>query len=322
MRVRFGVLGCASIARKYAIGSIQRTASLVALASRGQKGKEWAQEYGCDHESYDSLLQRNDIDAVYIPLPVGLHKEWVEKAARAGKHVLCEKALAGSYEEVKSMVKTCREHGVLLVENYVVDHHPQHEKVVSVTRNGDIGETRHFSSFYCYSPFAGDNIRYKSELGGGALNDAGGYLVFMARKMLSGEPRAATCTLFSGDAHVDTEGSFLMEFDRGRTATGFFGFNHVYQSTYSVIGTKGKIHVGRAYGIPPEVRPHITVSTQGNEAVIDAESANQFDLAFRNFIEKIGKPLEYNGLVSQARVMECLRVSAREGRRVLLKEVE
>lgn len=320
MRVRFGVLGCANIARKYAIDSIRRTATLVAVASRGPKAKEWAEEYGCDAESYDSLLQRDDIDAVYVPLPVGLHREWVENAARAGKHVLCEKALAGSYEDVKRMVRTCQEHNVLLIENYVVEHHSQHAKVQSLMRNGDIGEPRQFRSTYCYPPFTDDNIRYKKALAGGALNDAGGYLVHMARKMLAGEPRAATCALFPWNSDVDIEGSFLMEFAQGRTAAGFFGMNHVYQNEYSIIGTKGIIRVGRAYGIPADVTPHVTLSALGRDTVIATEPTNQFDLAFKDFEEKILKPFDYRGLLLQARVMECLRISAAEERRVLLEE--
>src|SRR3989338_5169643 len=94
-KVKIGILGCADIAKRYGIKAFQSidNAEVVSIASRDfAKAKEWALNFGIQaEESYDALLENRNIDAVYIPLPVGLHKEWVLKAAAAGKHIICEK---------------------------------------------------------------------------------------------------------------------------------------------------------------------------------------------------------------------------------------
>src|SRR3989338_7038345 len=142
--VRLGILGCASIVEKQIVPALREVDScmLVAIASReAAKAKEWAQRFGCEFEdSYESLLQRKDIDAVYIPLPVGMHKEWVIKAAMAGKHILCEKSLAENFNLVQEMVRVCQERGVHLFENFMCNYHPQHEKVISLIESGELGD--------------------------------------------------------------------------------------------------------------------------------------------------------------------------------------
>ncbi len=320
--LRFGILGCASIAKKYAISSIKKVGKLVAVASRDiNKSKEWAKEYNCEAETYESLLLRKDIDAVYIPLPIGMHKEWVIKAANAKKHILCEKALAGQYREVKEMVEAAEKNKVLLFENYMVDYHPQHKEVLEIIKKDEIGKLRLFSSNFCFPPFKEDNIRYKKELGGGALNDGGGYIVFMARKIFDEEPEVVTCKLNNKNYDVDLEGSIMLEFKEGKTALGFFGFDDFYQNNYQIIGTEGKISVGRAYSIPPELKPEVIVHKQNNKEEINVESANQFDKAFKEFAEKVDMNKDYKKLLSQAKVMEALRISARENRKVLISEL-
>lgn len=327
--VRFGILGCANIAKKYAIDALKRieNVKLVAIASRDwNKAKKWAEEYGCEYETYDSLLLREDINAVYIPLPVSLHEEWVIKTAKAKKHILCEKSLGGSYQEVKNMINVCKENNVLLFENFTSDYHPQHEKVISLINSGIIGEERVFSSKFCFPPFKKDNIRYKSELGGGSLNDVGAYIVFMSRKIFSEEPEAVTCKFFYGDYNVDIEGSFILEFSKGRRTLGFFGFNNMYQNKYSILGTEGMIAVNRAYSIPESMKPDVILYKQDFEKRIDVESANQFVNTFRDFVSKLLesniKEADYEKLLRHAKVMEALRISARENRKVFLNEFD
>ena len=321
-KIRFGVLGCANIARKYGIAAIKKVGELIAVASRSkEKAEEWAKEFQCEAETYESLLNREDIDAIYMPLPVGLHKEWVIKAAKAGKHILCEKALASSYHEAIEMVSACRENNVFLFENYMVNYHPQHEKVISLIKSGEIGDLKLFSSFCCYPPFKDNDIRYDEELGGGALNDPGGYITFLARKFFADEPESVFCSLFNGNKKVDIQGSLNLEFKNGKTATGFFGFDHFYQSNYFVLGTKGKISVGRGYALPGDLKPDVTLQKQDIQEKIDIEPANQFDLSFQEFVNKISQERDYSSLLNQAKVMECLRISAKEGRKVYLREL-
>ncbi|WP_279581693.1 Gfo/Idh/MocA family protein [Fodinicola feengrottensis] len=167
--LRFGVLGCASIARRRMLPALADAAGIevTAVASRDlRRAQETAAPYGCASvEGYDNLLARDDVDAVYLPLPTGLHAEWIEKALLAGKHVLSEKALTVRLEEAQSLVALAQAHGLLLVENFAFLHHSQHAVVrESLPR---IGEIRAFSAAMGIPPLEPENPRYLPDLGGG-----------------------------------------------------------------------------------------------------------------------------------------------------------
>ncbi len=335
MKVRIGILGCANIAEKYSIAAFKAidNAELVCIASRSpEKANEFARRHGIEPESYDSLISRKDIDAVYIPLPVGLHEEWAIKAANAGKHVICEKSLSHSLESAKRIIEACRKNSVALFENFMCDFHPQHAKVISLLNEGAIGAAFLFQGFYGFPPFPDDNIRYDKELGGGGLNDAGCYTIFMSRKILQLEPVAVTCSLVMGKGkEVDIQGSALLEFPEGKSAIVAFGLDQVYQNNYLVWGTKGIIKVNRAYPIPPSMKPQIEILKNENfkETItpIDAPAANHFELGFRDFCSAIlsgdGERFNkgYEKILQQARVMEAMRISAIDGKRVEMKTV-
>jgi NDP-hexose-3-ketoreductase len=324
--VTLGILGVANIVEKHIIKALSdvKNGTLVGIASRDvAKAKDCALRYNCSYfDSYESLL-KSDVDAVYIPLPVGLHEEWVIKAAQAGKHILCEKSLSGDAASVKRMVEACRKNKVLLFEGFMCDCHPQHQKVIESLPA--IGDTFLFNGFFGCPPFDKDNIRYSKELAGGSLNDLGAYLVFMSRKILQSEPVSATCILVYGDKEVDVQGTALFEFPGNRFATIGFGFNNVYQNNYSVWGRSGLLRVEPAYSIPADMQPQVTRLVQDGEEKLEVPPANQFTLLFADFFQKIeSKAYEnfnYAPLIAQARVMEALRISSRENRKVLLSEI-
>ncbi len=335
-KVRIGILGCAGVAQKYAIKAFQSIphAEVIALASRDYaKAQEWADRFGVRAEkSYADLLACQDIDAVYIPLPIGLHEEWVRKAAEAGKHILCEKSLADSFRSVQKMVKVCRDKGVVLYENFMCDFHPQHSAVQSLMADGKIGTPLVFQGYFGFPPFPSTSFRYNPTLGGGSLNDAGSYTVFMARKMF-GEPLAVTAMLnTAAESQVDVHGSILMEFSSSRTALLSFGFDNVYQNNYSIWGTKGLIKVSRAYSIPPDLKPPVEVLTneQMKETItsLNLPAANHFELIFSDFCDTIlrkdgqKREMMYAKIVAQGKVLEAIRISAREKRRVPLSELD
>jgi predicted dehydrogenase len=329
-KIRVGILGCANIAEKYAIAAFKSLpiVELVAIASRdGQKAAEWAKRHALEAETYESLIARADIDVIYSPLPVGLQEAWTLKAAEAGKHVICEKSVTYSLDSARRMVSACRKADVALYENFVPEFHPQHAKVLSLIGERKIGEVRMWNGTYGYPPFPPGDIRYRSDLNGGALNDCGCYTVFMARKIMQQEPIAVTCALSKGGAEVDSMGSALLEF-ANRTALLSFGFNHLYQNTYSVWGSQGMIRVHRAFAILPSMTPTVELITNdGKEEkreTIDIPATNQFALSFEFFCNAVAandkKQFEemYERIIRQARVLDAMRVSAREGRRMSL----
>ncbi len=328
--VRLGILGCANIVEKQIAVALKqvRNCTLAAIASRDpQKAGEWGAWLGCEAESYESLLQRKDVDAIYIPLPVGLHKEWVVKAAQAGKHILCEKSLAESYASVKEMVAVCERHNVHLFENFMCQYHPQHGKVRELMDSGELGKVSLFRGAFGFPPLAEGNIRYSKALGGGSLNDAGTYPLFMSRTLFGAEPEKVTCRLHHESRgkkqDVDIQGHALLEFTEGRTALISFGFEQFYQNNYSLWGEKGILHVKRAYSIPAEIRPEVEVHKAGSSVSVDVPATNHFVLMFTAFCDAIlqGKKPDYLPLLAQARAMEALRISAKEERMVKVREI-
>src|SRR3989338_1011124 len=337
-KIRIGILGCANIAEKYSIKAFQQidNAEVISIASRDQeKARDWASRFGIKAEdSYDTLIHNPAIDAVYIPLPVGLHKEWILKAAAAKKHVIAEKSLAESLASVKESVSAFQKNGVVLYENFMCDFHPQHQAVLDLMQDGKIGKPFIFRGSFGRSPFREDNIRTNKDLGGGVLNDMGCYTVFMARKILGSEPKAVTCTLsYDTESGVDNNGVAFLEFDNDVSAEVAFSFDAVYQNNYSLWGSEGLIKVERAYSIPSNMKPEVKfIKNDGGQETstdLDIPAANNFELIFNDFCDtilnqermndKIG--IIYSNLINQAKVLEAMRVSSVENRKVKLEEI-
>jgi predicted dehydrogenase len=323
-------LGVAEIAGRYGIPALKSLGNveIVAIASRDNaKAKTAAERHSLEAENYESLIARKDIDVIYSPLPVGLQEEWTLKAAKAGKHVMCEKSITYSLESAERMIAACKENGVALYENFVPEFHPQHAEILSIIEKGEIGIPRVWTGYDGYPSRSTDDIRYRSALKGGSLNYAGCYPVFMARKIMRQEPIAVTCKLSRDGAEVDVSGSAFLEFEHGEALMSF-GFNHVYQNTYSVWGSRGMVKTNRAFAIPPTFAPTIEIITNdGTKDIrqsIDIPATNQFTKSFDFFCTSIVEGNKekfedmYGRILRQAVVLDAMRVSAREGRRVEL----
>lgn len=332
-QIRVGILGTANIAKRYGIPALQSlpAVELVGIASRNEAtAKEWAQEYGIEPEGYDSLLARHDIDVIYSPLPVGLQEEWVLKAARAGKHIICEKSITDSLISAKRMVDACRTAEVALYENFVPEFHPQHARILDLIEEGQVGTPHVWNGAFGFPPFPPQDIRNSAALKGGALNDCGCYTVFMARKIMQDEPVAVTCTLHTDGKEVDVRGSALLEFPEGEALMSF-GFDNLYQNRYSVWGSKGMLQTNRAFAIPPTMAPVVELITndgsQDSRELFEIPATNQFALSFDFFCKAVAaKDVTsfedmYDRIIRQARVLEAMRVSAHEGRRIEISEV-
>lgn len=335
-RITVGIVGCANIARRYAIKAFQTldTVGDIFIASRDpHKSQAFADEFSINtKDSYDSLIDDPNIDAVYIPLPVGLHEDWVIRAAASRKHVLCEKSLSNSLGSAQRMIDACQENGVTLFENFMCDYHPQHEAVLSLIQQRAIGEPFAFKGYFGFSSLHGDDIRYDKNLGGGSLNDAGAYTVFMARKMLAAEPTSVVCYLdYDSRSGVDTRGAALLEFPENKIAFLGFSFDNFYQNEYSIWGRDGTLSVDRAYSIPPEMKPSVRMCTGGSvnngQQQVDVPAANHFELIFRDFCDTIllddhvKRHRTYEQLLNQARVLEAMRLSSQSGQTVRTRKV-
>lgn len=327
-KFRFGVIGCSSFLKKRIIDAVLKSkyAEIISLASRDlEKAKNWSKEFKIKYsDSYESLFERKDIDAVYISLPIGLHKEWTIKAAKSGKHVLCEKSLAENFDSVKQMVNACKENKIKLYENLVCKNHPQHKKVLNMIKEDKIGEIFSFKGSYGLPPFNEENIRYKKELGGGVLNDAGTYPLSMSRFIFDKEPLSVTCTLYKDKKEVDILGGALLEFPDNKIALIDFGFKNSYQNNYSIWGSKGIIKVNSAYSISEDMSPDIDLISDFGKEKINAEAQNQYAITFDEFCLDILEPREsdFEGMINQARAMEALRVSSNLKKMINVKDIK
>lgn len=327
-KIRFGILGCSSFLKKRIIDAVSKSkhAEIISLASRDlEKAKNWSKEFKIKHsDSYESLLERKDIDAVYISLPIGLHKEWTIKSAKAGKHVLCEKSLAENFDSVKQIVSACKENKIKLYENLVCKNHPQHKVVLNMIKEGKLGEIFSFKGSYGLPPFNEENIRYKKELGGGVLNDAGTYPLFMSRFIFNQEPLSVTCTLHKDKKEVDVLGGAFLEFPDNKIALMDFGFNNSYQNNYSVWGSKGIIRVNIAYSISEDINPDIDFISDSEKIKVKVDPQNQYAITFDEFCLDIleDRNSDFEGILNQARAMEALRVSSDLKKKINVRDIK
>jgi predicted dehydrogenase len=287
-RVRLGVLGCADIAwrRTLPAAVADPQLELVAVASRdGEKAKRFADRFGCAAvDGYAALLQRDDIDAVYIPLPAGLHARWIEAALRAGRHVLAEKPLTTNAATTTRLVDLARSRGLLLMENFMFTYHAQHAEVRRLLAEGAIGELRAFFAAFTIPELPDEDIRHQPSLGGGALLDVAGYPVRAAELFLGDGLEVVGSVLRRCPRRgVDMGGAALLRTSAGVTAQLTFGMANAYRSSYELWGSTGRIAVDRAFTPPPEHRPVIRIERQEGTQDITLAADDQFANVVRAF---------------------------------------
>lgn len=264
-------------------------ATLWHLGSRSKdKASEFAREFGCGKfGTYGEVLADKEVDAVYISTPPLLHAEWVFKAAEAGKHIICEKPAFPDAATAGRAVKSCEAAGVRLIENYAFTYHPQHSLVASLIAKGEIGKPIYFYSIYSYpSPPRGD-IRYAEELGAGVIHDSIGYHI-AAATMHFGSKIESVAAFSKSESGVVTSFSSNMKLSDGLLAQSFVCMGGSYRSAYSILGTKGKITVEKAFSVPRENSVFITLSKE-RETMINVPPADQFRLLLDDFCAEVGK---------------------------------
>lgn len=327
-KIRWGIIGCASIAKHSVIPGIQKseTGEVAAIASRGlDKAKQTAEELTIPtaYGSYEELLADPTIEAVYIPLPNHMHKEWVIRAAEAGKHVLCEKPLALTAQEAQEMAAACEKAGVVFAEAFMYRYHPRYNVIHDIIRSGEIGEIRGIHGTFTFNNAKNkNNIRYKQDWGGGSLYDVGVYPISAARMLLNEEPQAATvhALLSEEHDHVDMMASGILEFNKGVALTFDCGMWAAFRNTLEVLGTDGRIEVPSAFVVNQDERDNFFVHTKDGRREVEVPRLNQYALQADAIGRSIrnGEPLPFpaSDAVLNMKVLDACLTSARERRRV------
>ena len=302
--IGFGILGCGRITRRGLIPGIQGCpgAKLAALGSlRAGVAAELAREVAPGdssirtYDSYDDVINDPAVRAVYIPTTGEEHYLWTLKAARAGKHVLCEKSLAMNVREAEEMERVCREQGVLLQEAFMWRHHPRSKQARKLLRDGAIGELRlvcaHFSFDIDRSDWRLDPAR-----GGGAVWDIGCYGVNASRYFVGEEPAAIYSRARFWQTGVDMTMQIALEFPGGVLANVDCSFEAPFRCEVELVGTKGTITLPDCFLPPPRAEMKLRKGTQPTDAAqtVQFAEANQYVEQVKDFVASIaaGKLLD------------------------------
>ena len=324
----WGVLGTARIALERVIPGMHPSdlCDVRAIASRDARRAAAAArtaEVPVCHGSYEALLADSEIEAVYNPLPNHLHVEWSVRALEAGKHVLCEKPIARSAEEVRPLVEARDRTGLLVEEAVMVRDHPQWSRLRSLIDEGRIGTLRNVQISYSHFNDDPGDIRNRKDAGGGSLLDVGSYCSAITRLIFDAEPLRAMA-LLDRDPRFGTDRSTTatLEFPGGH-ASFFCSSQSSRCQIVQVIGTTGWIRAEVPFAHPPDLAARLLIGSNvapGTEPdeVIRFEPVNQYRLQAERFGRQIRTgvasrwPLETG--VANMRVLDAIRSSGESGR--------
>ncbi|MFQ5742220.1 MAG: Gfo/Idh/MocA family protein [Acidobacteriota bacterium] len=321
-KLRWGVISTANIGRAAVNPAIQASTNgeLVAVASRDdQRAREFAERASIPeyYGSYEALLDDERIDAVYIPLPNSLHREWTIRAAERGKHILCEKPLAMSAAECREMEQAAATNGVQLMEAFMYRFHPRTEKILEMVRGGVVGEPLMIRSAFTFRLSRPDNIRLNAELGGGALMDVGCYCVSVSRTIGASEPEEVWALAKWGTSGVDEQLVGTLRFANGMLAQFDCALTMERREAYEVAGTEGYLSVPTAF-LPGTDDAIIREHRAGcGEVTHSIEGADEYRLMVEHFADCVlnHRPLRYTAgeAALNMKVIEALYQSARKG---------
>lgn len=272
-----GVIASSSrIARQAVIPAIEHSKSCVLAATASLS------DPSATYSDYDELLADPGVAAVYVPLPNSLHRHWTERAARAGKHVLCEKPLAPSAVEAAAMAEACDEAGVVLMEAYMTPFHPRDERARRLVAEGELG-----SVLFATSAFTGvleppDDHRFRREMGGGALLDLGIYCVspllwaFGFDASEHDAVREASGRAHRGPLGVDASFSGFLDFGEGRTGAFRCSFEAPARQLLEIVGTDASLSLEQAFSGGHHDRTLVLSHRDGTRTVIESEGADPY----------------------------------------------
>jgi xylose dehydrogenase (NAD/NADP) len=289
--VNWGIISCVDIAEKRFIPGLlnAKNAKLYAISSRGKsaKLKRFQQEFHPvkSYESYEELLNDPEIDAVYNPLPNGLHAQWTIRAVEKKKHVLCEKPMGATEAEVREMQAASKKNGVLLMEAFAYRQSPLTYKAKNLVEEGSVGKLKFIEAHYSYYLKNGGDVRLSSELAGGATYDVGCYNLNLIRYIAGEEPVGVFATGKVGEkSGVDEESCIVLTFANGLSAVSFCSLGAYARSEYTIVGKEGIIHVPYEFNTAGETKIILKSGGKTKEIVIDCPNnymleAEQFSRA-------------------------------------------
>lgn len=327
-KIRYAVVGLGYISQIAVLPSFRhaRNSELTALVSGDttklrQLGKKYKVANLFTYDQYEECLASGLIDAVYIALPNHLHREYTERAARYGIHVLCEKPLAVTESDCRAMIDACSSARVKLMTAYRLHFEKANMEAVELARSRKLGNLRFFTSSFTFQVKDAKNIRLRRE-GGGPLYDIGIYCINAARYLFRDEPYEVLCTAAnSGEARfreVEEMYSAVLRFPHDRLASFTVSFGSDDNSWYELVGTKGSLCLENAYDYAVPIEMELTV--EGKTRSRKFAKRDQFAPELQYFSDCVlrDRQPEPSGLegLADVRIIEALLESSDSGKAV------
>ncbi|HZT95937.1 MAG TPA: Gfo/Idh/MocA family oxidoreductase [Chloroflexota bacterium] len=328
--VRWGVLGTARITRSSFLPALNEVSngSIVAVAGRDRSRTEaYAEELNIRdvRVGYEALIDDDDIDAVYIPLPNSMHAEWTIAYLQAGKAVLCEKPLCASLREARRVLEVARQSSRPLWEAFVFPFHRQMRQLHQLLDAGRIGDLEEIHSEFHFRLSRSGDIRLSKDLAGGSLNDVGCYPVHLATQLFRQVPAAAVALAGQTKDGVDEQMQGVLEFSETRTLLLSCGLTRSGSTFTRIIGSTGEIRLTSPFH--PRPGDSVEVRTgDGVEVEIVEEAEPTFTPAIRHIHDVLlnGAPprhLAVSESWSTAAGLALLHSSAQSGRRETIENI-
>jgi predicted dehydrogenase len=330
-KVRYAVVGLGHIAQAAVLPGFAgaKNSELVALVSGDEKKlralkKKYAVPQTYSYERFDDCLADPEIDAVYIALPNDMHMEYAVRAARAHKHILCEKPLALTVEEARIIGREANDHGVKLMTAYRLHFEPATLATIELVKSGKLGEPRYFNSSFSYPLTDNDNIRLQYDRGGGPVYDIGIYCINAARYLMRDEPIEVSAMLArSPDERfdqVEESAAVLLRFPEGRLASFVVSFGAATASRLEFAGTKGSVVLDPGYEYSEGLRQVVTIDDKPEEKTFP--QTNQFGGEIEAFsqciLEDRTPEASAEEAIADLRIIEAIFASASQQRPVRL----
>jgi dTDP-3,4-didehydro-2,6-dideoxy-alpha-D-glucose 3-reductase len=324
--INIGVLGTANIAKRSLIPTLlamTKQFNVLGVASRSLRNAELVGEkFKIEpFEGYENLIYQPGLDAVYIPLPNALHSIWIEASLNRNLHVLVEKSLACDLETVKRLNDLAQRKNLVLIENFQFRFHSQLRTLLEYVHDGSIGELRCIRSSFGFPGLPNpQDIRYQKDLGGGALLDTGAYPLKIAQILMGKdiEVKAANLNILPGKEVDIWGGAYVQQQAGGLFGELAFGFNHQYQCTVEIWGSKGRLFTDRIFTAHPTHKPTFILETTAGSETISLPADNHFKNMLNHFHtlvvgdDESGMLAEYRQNENQARLIEEVRSKSNE----------
>jgi xylose dehydrogenase (NAD/NADP) len=324
--LRWGLI-CTATINQAMIPSVlaSERSDLVAVASRDLgRAQDYARKWDIPraHGSYQALLDDPDVDVVYNALPNALHCEWTVKAADAGKHVLCEKPLALSLEEVDRIIEAAERNKVVVLEAFMYRYHPQIFKVRDLIRAGAIGDLRlvHATFSWSLEPEGGEELHMllNPALGGGSVWDVGCYPVSFAQALVGADPVEVFGWQVLSDTGVDLTFAGQMRFADGVLAQFHSSFQAPERWVAEVTGSQGTLRLDEPWRHQPDEPAVIRLRRDDGQEVVEVEDVDAYLCEVEAIADCILKGAESPYSLSQSRgnvaTITALLESARQGK--------